>query len=358
MYEKLTEFSAVYKAYRKTAKGKHSYAEVISYESSLHMHLWYLQQRLFLRQFTLGKYHKFMIYDPKVREIQALSFSDRVFQQLLCEEILKPYLDNRLIYDNAACREGKGTHFALNRFTIFLRDHFKNHGTEGYILKFDIRKYFDSIDHEILKGKLSKFPDEEVKELLYHIVDSFEKSPGKGLPMGNQSSQWFALYYLDRLDRFIKENLRVKHYVRYMDDGVLVLESRESARECLRLMREVLAEDKLEFNEKTQIFPITQGCDFLGWHFYLTDSGKVIKKLRNSNKKRFKRRIKAYQKKYESGEMDFDDISKRLKSYRGHLKYGHTYKLRKHIYGRMVFVRQHPEKQDEEIYNYQMIMED
>ena len=212
MYETMTEFENIYHAYRSTAKGKHDKNEVVRYESNLHMQLWWLKERMDKEAFVIGGYHKFMIYDPKERQIQALSFSDRVFQHLLCDNVLKPYFEPRLIYDNAACREGKGTHFAMKRFEENLRDFYKKHGSQGYLLKFDIRKYFDSIDHEVLKEKLVKFPDKRVLKLLYEIIDSYENEAGKGLPMGNQSSQWFALYYLDRLDRVIKEKLRVKYY--------------------------------------------------------------------------------------------------------------------------------------------------
>ena len=338
-YQQLTEFSNIYQAYRQTAKGKHSKSDVISYEGNLHMHLWWLQQRLEARQYQIGRYQKFMIYDPKEREIQALPFSDRVFQHLLCDNILMPYFEPRLIYDNAACRVGKGTHFAMDRLENFMRKYYRQHGAEGYILKFDIRKYFASIDHEVLKRKLEHYPDEEVKRLLYHIIDSYEAKAGKGLPMGNQSSQWFALYYPDHLDRLIKEKLQIKYYVRYMDDGVLLCESKEYLKQCLRQMSELVREERLEFNEKTQIFPISQGVDFLGWHFYLTDTGKVIKRLRTSNKKRFKRRMKLYQKRYARNEMSFTDITRSVRSYNGHLMHGHTWKLRKQIYANLVFTK-------------------
>ena len=348
MYERLTEFDNIYRAYRQSAKGKHHKNEVIQYESNLHMQLWYLQERLKNRAYEPSGYHKFMIYDPKEREIQALSFADRVFQHLLCDTILRPYFEPRLIYDNAACRQGKGTHFALKRLEQFFRDHYKKYGAEGYILKFDIRKYFPSIDHEVLKEKLARFPDEEVKTLLYFIIDSYAADIGKGLPMGNQSSQWFALYYLDRLDRLIKEKLRIKGYVRYMDDGVLIHESKEYLQECLRQMQDLIAEEKLEFNQKTQIFPISQGVDFLGWRFYMTDTGKIIRRLRTSNKKRFKRRLKAFQKQYADGTKTLDEITQSLNSYRGHLKYGHTWKLRKHVYKNFVLSRHKEERREEE----------
>lgn len=229
--------------------------------------------------------------------------------------------------------------FAIERLEKFLREHYRKHRYNGYILKFDIRKYFNSVNHDRLKDKLKNFPDEDVKKLLYHIIDSYEYTPGKGLPMGNQSSQWFALYYLDRLDRLIKENLHIKHYVRYMDDGVLLCDSKEYLRKCLEQMKELIAEDDVEFNEKTQIFPMSQGVDFLGWHLYLTDTGKVIKRFRASNKKRFKRRMKLYQKKYTAREMTFEEITRSVVSYNGHLKHDNTWRLRKHIYSNLVFTK-------------------
>ena len=141
-----------------------------------------------------------------------------------------------------------------------------------------------------------------------------------------------SLYYLDRLDRLIKEKLQIRGYVRYMDDGVLIHESKAYLKKCLKQMKDLVSEEKLEFNQKTQIFPISQGVDFLGWHFYLTESGKVIRKLRTSNKKRFKRRLKAFQKQYADGTKTLNEITQSLNSYQGHLKHGHTWKLQKHVY--------------------------
>lgn len=344
MYELTTDFFDIYDAYKKTAKGKRKKNEVVKYENNLHMQLWYLKQRLDTGSFSISGYHRFMIHDPKEREIQALSFADRVFQHLLCDKVLKGYFEPRLIFDNAACREGKGTHFAMDRLNKFLLEHYKKHGSKGYILKFDIKKYFNSIDHEALKKKLSGFPNENVKKLLYDIIDSYDFSPGKGLPMGNQTSQWFALYYLDRLDRFIKEKLQIKHYVRYMDDGIIVHEDKEFLKEALRRMRELIAEDKLEFNSKTQIFPISQGADFLGFRFYLTDTGKVIRRVRTSSKKRFKRRLKILKKLFNDYKIDSKQAHIIINSYIAHLKHGNTWKLRKKILSEAVFT--HPSNAD------------
>lgn len=187
---------------------------------------------------------------------------------------------------------------------------------------------------------LRRFPDKEVLAFLYQIIDSYNADTGKGLPMGNQSSQWFALYYLNQIDRIIKEKYKIKHYTRYMDDLILLHEDKEHLKTCLAEIRAFAAEKlKLEFNEKTQIFPVSEGVDYLGWRFYLTDTGKVIRRLRTSNKRRFKRRLKAFREKYRNGEMDLDAIKRSLASYDGHLQHGHTWKLKTKVYGNFVLTK-------------------
>lgn len=339
-YEKIYQFENLYRAYRLTARGKRSKGEAVAFELDLAHNLWALHDELEARQYRPSRYHSFMIYDPKKREIQALAFRDRVVQHSLCDNVLRPYFEPRLIYDCAACREGKGTHFVMRRLAGFLREFYKSHGTRGYFLKCDVRKFFDSIDHDALKYLLRRFPDRETKAFLYAIIDGYHADTGKGLPMGNQSSQWFALYYLDRIDRIIKEKYRIKYYTRYMDDLILLHESKEKLRECLTEISRVAEEElKLEFNQKTQIFPVSEGVDYLGWRFYVTDSGKVILRLRTSNKRRFKRRLKAFREKYRRGELELEDIQRSLASYSGHLRHGHTWKLQSRVYGGFVLTR-------------------
>ncbi|MDO4962074.1 MAG: RNA-directed DNA polymerase [Eubacteriales bacterium] len=339
-YENIYGFSNLYNAYRMAARGKRNAPDIIRFELDLAQNLWRLHEELKDRTYRPSGYYRFMIYDPKKREIQASYFRDRVLQHSLCDNILRPYFENRLIYDCAACRQGKGTHFAMRRLSEFLRKFYSQHGTNGFFLKCDVRKYFDSVDHEVLKQRLENFPDERMRDLLYMIIDSHNADTGKGLPLGNQTSQWFALYYLDPVDRLIKEQYRIKYYTRYMDDLVLIHEDKEYLKEVLAGVRD-FADQKLhlEFNQKTQIFPLSQGVDYLGWHFYLTDTGKIIKKLRSSNKQRFKRRLKAFARKYAQEEMTSEEIRRSLVSYNGHLKHGHTWKLRRHIYTQFVLRR-------------------
>lgn len=340
-YEKICSFENLYRAHQAARRGKRNTTEVIEFELNLAERLTELSERLRSHTYQPDGYYHFYVYEPKKRSIHALKYADRVVQHCICDEVLSKCLEKRLIYDNAACRIGKGTHFAMYRLTGFLQKHYREHGAKGYFLKCDIRKYFDHIDHQILKDRLCRaVNDTDVLELLYRIIDSYEVTPGKGLPLGNQSSQWFALYYLDGLDRLVKERLGIRYYSRYMDDCILVHEDKQYLKQCLHKMRAYVENElKLEFNEKTQIYPIRNGAEYLGFHFYLSETGKVIRKLKPQAKKRYKHRLKQLQQEYSEGKVQLADISRTLTSYAGHLSHGHTYYLRRNTMKSFVLQR-------------------
>lgn len=340
-YEKICDFQNLFKAHKKARLGKRHKKDVILFEANLSENLWNIKNSLENHTYKVGGYKKFLIYDPKKREIQALSYYDRIVQHVLCDEVLTPFFDKRLIYDNCACRIGKGNHFALDRLSCFMKQHYKNYGANGYVLKCDIKKYFSSIHHQVLKNQLEKIiPDKNILKLLFNIIDSYEHSTNRGLPMGNQTSQIFALFYLNSIDRFIKENLKIKHYIRYMDDMVLLCNNKSYLKHSLNMLTDLVENNlSLSFNEKTQIFPIQNGVDFLGFHFYLTSTGKIVKKLRNSSKIRMKKRLKKLQTDYSKGKIEIENVNLTLASYSGHLKHGHTYKLKKKLFSNLVFTR-------------------
>ncbi len=350
-YEMIHGFEQLYQAHRMAKRGKRYAEEVMQFEYNLSDGLVRLQYELRNGLYRIRPYQPFKVYDPKERVIYAPDYRDRIVQHSLCDNIIEPAYDKRLIYDNAASRKNKGTHFAINRLTGFMREHYRRYGSEGYILKCDIRKYFDSIDHRIMYEILKRTGifDEKLLWLFRMILGSYHTEFGRGLPLGNQTSQWFALIYLDRMDRIVKEKLRVKHYTRYMDDCVLVHPDKAFLKNCLEVMTEhVEKERKLEFNQKTQITPMAQGVDYLGFHFYLTDTGKVIRKLRSRNKVRMKRKLRHMKKAYSCGRAELEDIKRSLASYKGHLSHGHTYRLRKNISSNLVLhrnVQEHIRKQ-------------
>ena len=329
-FDSLWNFQNLYRAHRKARLGKRHKREVILFEKNLAMNLTSLSRSIRDGSYRMSGYYRFCVYEPKKRNISALHYRDRVVQHCLCDELLGPLLGKRLIYDNAACRIGKGLSFALRRLTGFLTEHYRHHGNQGYFLRCDIRKYFDSVDHEILKEKLRRITaDERLLSFLDCIIDSYETAPGKGLPMGNQTSQWFSVYYLDSFDRLIKEEFQVKHYLRYMDDCVLIHHDRE----FLQRLKDTLAAFlevrlKLSFNAKTQIFPVKNGVDFLGFNFRLSDTGKVVRRVRPQTKRRFRRRLKECVKLYAVAKISAKDALATVNSYNAHLKQGHTGRLR------------------------------
>lgn len=322
IFEKIFSYENLYKAHRVARLGKRHKKEVIEFELNLSKNIWELFYDIKYGRYVVDGYHKFMIYDPKEREIQAISYRDRIVQHCLCDNYLTPQLDRKLIYDNSACRKKKGVHFALKRVRYFMCEHYKKHGNSGYFVKIDVKKYFASIDHEILKAKLKKIiADEKILGLLNKIIDSYNSDLNKGLPMGNQTSQSFALLYLNDLDHFIKEKLQVKFYERYMDDMLLVVKDKKSARICLMKIYKELKSVNLIPNAKSQIIAIKNGINFLGWRLFFIRNGKILQKILSNSKKRILG--KSYSSRQESA------IKKRqiLASYKGHLKYGNANNL-------------------------------
>ena len=337
--EEIFSLSNLYAAHRAAKRCKRGKEEVIKYELNLAYNLCRARERA--KSYRPGKYKEFTVYEPKERLIQALHYSDRVVQHALCDNLLAPYLETRLIEDNVACRKGKGTHYGLKRLTEHLRRHFSHFDNKGWCLKVDVRKYFASIDHEVLKGMLARERfDPDVLQLMFRVIDSYNKDEGVGLPIGNQTSQNFALLYLDKLDRFVKERARVKGYVRYMDDMILLHEDREKLRQTLHGMEQIARRDlKLEFNEKTQITPLRNGIDFLGWHFSLTKTGKVIRRLRQASKRRIFARMTKLRKDYSRGLVTVEQKDASIASIMGHLGHGNAHKLLCEILKRAVFQR-------------------
>ncbi|MDL2220828.1 RNA-directed DNA polymerase [Eubacteriales bacterium OttesenSCG-928-N14] len=347
-YEAMSSFEALQAAHKKARCCKRYKPEVMAFEQDLNTNLITLCRELADGSYRLPPYQTFMVHEPKRREICCLPYRDRVVQRSLCDNVLIPYFAPRLVYDNCACQKGKGTHFGLYRVSGFLREHYHRHGTQGWILKGDITRYFYSIDAQRLKDMvLPRVADGQVNALLEEIINSGAQD-GKGIPLGNQTSQWFALWYLDGLDRLVTEKLRVRHYSRYMDDFVLIHPDRDYLKQCLAEIRTHVEGLGLELNPKTQILPVKNGVDYLGFHLYLTDTGQVVRKLRQNSKKNMKRRLEVYKRQYAEGVLDVADVNQRLACWVGHAKHGHTWHLRKEIYRRAVFQRGPEEKQTED----------
>lgn len=271
-------------------------------------------------------YNGFEIFEPKHRLIKSIKYRDKVVQKAFCDNALTPIVEDILIYDNFACRKGKGTHAAIDRTKKFLRRAYFENGTSFYVLKCDVEKYFDSINHDTLINKINRFPlDDELKRLLIDTIKSV--GGGIGLPLGNQTSQILSIFYLDSLDKFIKRKLGIKFYLRYMDDFILFSNDKAYLQYCKRRINEHLATLGLSLNDKSNIFPIKNGFDFLGFHFYLKKTGKIIMKVRRVSKERMRRKLKKFEELVVSGEMEAEDVKRSYNSWRGHVLHGDTYYL-------------------------------
>lgn len=252
-------------------------------------HILALHADLRNRTYRHGPYKHFKISDPKPRDIHKASVRDRLLHHALYRK-LYPFFDRTFIADSFSCRFEKGTHRAMNRFRAFAYKSGKNHTRTCFVLKCDIRKFFANIDHGILFSVLSRYiPDTDIVDLLRNIVESFSSGkPGIGLPLGNLTSQLFVNIYMNEFDRFVKHKLKVKYYIRYADDFVLLSDDKVELERLLPLIREFLSDWlKLSLHpDKIFIKTLASGVDFLGWvHF---PDHRI---LRTSTKKRMFRHL-------------------------------------------------------------------
>ncbi|MBE7074681.1 MAG: reverse transcriptase [Clostridiales bacterium] len=319
-FEDVFNFKNLYEAHLRARKCKRHKREVVDFEVNLAQNLTKLEKSLQDGTYKIQGYKRFMIYDPKEREIQALSYYDRIVQNCLCYNFMVPVYCKKLIYDNAACQKGKGTHFARARLERFLHDYYKKYGYQGYVLKVDIKKYFNNINHQILKQIFSTIYDFKLKDLVFNIIDSFEYSPNKGVPMGNQTSQIFALLYLNNLDRIIKTKFKIKYYIRYMDDLILIHSNKQNLIEVYNYINLYVQKVKIELNKKSKIFAFKNGIDFLGVKYKLLKTGKLLKKMKRQSKDRMLKRIKFLHEQFFEKIINKQILKMSLAGFKGNIK--------------------------------------
>lgn len=347
IWPEVASFGNLLKAYLKARKGKQSAPSVAEFTLNLEAELLALQRELTNFTYRPGHYRLFTIYERKKRQIAAAPFRDRVVHHAVMN-IIEPPIDRRFIFDSYACRQGKGVHAAVNRYQQWSRKY-------PYVLKTDIEQYFPSIDHDILKAKLRRYlKDRYVLALLDRIIDTVPAATGRkgvcyfpgddlltptehttGLPIGNLTSQFFANLYLDAVDHFIKEQLQVRAYLRYVDDLVILGKDKAQLHEIRERIRERLAEDRLRLHpRKAHIYHTARGIDLFGYQVF-----PHKRKLRNDNGHAFHRRFRQMARRYQDGSLDWEEIHPRVRSWIGHAIHGETEGLRKTLFGSTVFNR-------------------
>lgn len=353
-YQNLLDIEKIMDVYHTIRLNSKHKDKIFVFELFFSCNLFSIYEVLKSKKYRHGKYNIFLLKAPKYRVIMSEQMSDKIVNHLVSKYVLFPILEPRLIPMNVATREGIGTEKGIYYIKKYIH-HLKQKHEKFYVLKCDISKYFYSIDHEILLDKISRvIRDPDILELLKEIINStnqsyvnkniyslvrdeierlekkninvssrieeLEKIPcyfrGKGLPIGNMTSQILAIYYLNDLDHFIKEKLHIKYYVRYMDDFVLMHGDREYLKFCYQEIEKKLKELKLSFNKKTQIIEIHQGFTFLGYRFVLRGM-KLYVLLPAKSKRRIKRKLKYLEKHHPSNEEAV------LASYRGYFQRCH-----------------------------------
>jgi len=307
-FEDIISIDNLLSAWLEFVVGKKKKSDVQIFAAALSDNILQLHEDLVNKTYQHGNYYQFNISDPKPRNISKASVRDRLLHHAIYR-ILYPYFDQTFIYDSYSCRVSKGTHKAIKRFySMFLEASNYNRKT-CWVLKLDIKKFFASIDHQVLKDILARdIPDQNILWLLSNIVDSF--SPG--LPLGNLTSQLLVNVYMNEFDQFIKHKLKAKHYIRYADDFVILSHDQEELVNQLATIQEFL-QTKLKLilhPNKICLKTFASGVDFLGWVNFPTH-----RVLRTATKRRMMKRIRA------------NPTNETLQSYLGLLGHGNTAKI-------------------------------
>lgn len=323
LFEKIIDEDNLYKAYKSVRRGSNKYhIEAIKFSNNETYNLKLLRDSLIHKTYKYSEYSKFYVYEPKERLIYAPSFIDKVVQ-IATNNILKEIYNKCFIFDSYGSIDNKGTHKCVEKISSNLRKAKYFYGDDACILKLDIKKFFYTIDRDILKNIYrKKIKCKDTLWLIDLIIDSADQIDKLGLPLGNTLSQLSANIYLNELDQYIKRVLRVKYYVRYMDDMILILKNKNEAKIIKSRLKIYLGSKlKMQLNEnKSKIFPISQGVNAIGFKIYTTH-----RLLRNNSKKKIKRKCKAIPNLIINKHVKILKIEQILNSWLGHAKHGNNH---------------------------------
>lgn len=319
-FDECLTFKKMLEAHERAKQGKFSKSEIIIFEMDLETNLIRIINDIKNNKYKFGEYREFIIYEPKERIIKSLPYRDRVVHQWFVEEFIKPYFYPRFIKDTYACLDNKGTHKAVKEMQKKLKRMSKEcEGRNYYILKCDIKKYFYNIDKNILINILSKrIKDKKILDFAKVVLDD---GSDIGIPIGNYTSQYFANIYLNELDHYVKETLRIKYYGRYMDDFILLLKTKEEAKKYLVLLEKFVLEHlNLEFNSKSIYFKSNRGLDFCGYRIYETH---IL--LRKRFKNKVNKSLKKWKYLFKNKKLYLEKYHMSWNSYKGHASHANSY---------------------------------
>lgn len=330
LYPQIIEFSNLYQAWRKAAKGKRGCVAAATFEMNLSDNLIYLQQELSEQSWQPGQYKSFTIQDPKTRLVSAAPFRDRVVHHALCN-VTEEIFENTFIGDSFANRKGKGTHAALDKAQAYMRRF-------PYVLQCDLKQFFPSVDHAVMESLLNrKIIDVKTRWLMRQIIQSgdgihtsvgvFSGKRPHGLPIGNLTSQFWANVLLNELDQFVKRELRCKGYLRYVDDFLLFADNKKQLWYWKSAIIDKLKYLRLEMHHKSStVFPVSNGVPFLGFRLF-----PEYRRLKRRNGINFQRRLQRYYREYQRGDLSREDLNSRIEGWVAHAKKADTWGLRRRL---------------------------
>jgi RNA-directed DNA polymerase len=319
LIDKIADLENLRLAFWKAKKGKGGKEDVLAFGKNMDKHLLAISDEILNGSVSVGSYRYFKVYDPKERLICAADFSERVLHHAIMN-VCGPLFEKFQIYDSYATRSGKGQFAALSRVKGWVKD-------GVWFCKLDVRKYFDNISHEVLYGQLcGKFKDWRLLSIFRQIIDSYSTEQGRGVPIGNLTSQYFANFYLAYLDHYVKEKLRVRKYVRYMDDIIMLHSCKDY---LINLSRDVhcYCENKLRLKLKPLCLNGAEsGIPFLG--FVIFPDGV---RLNKGSKKRFLRKNRLYAEKLRRGEWSQKDYARHAEPLLAFTRFANTLNFRRGV---------------------------
>lgn len=325
--EKVIGFDALYESMCKCKKGvmwKDSTAGFVLNGIERTMNL---EEQLHNGAYKARPTVNFRIYAPKPRDIASITFRDRVYQRSLNDNAVYPIMSNSFILDNYACQKGKGTDAARNRLKEFLHRYFRKHGCVGYVAQFDIHGYYPNMNHAMTEELFQEKLPTEVAERVVEILRN-QYNGEKGYNPGSQLIQIAGISVLDKFDHFVKEQLHAKFYIRYMDDFMIISDSKDYLADCMEKMEKELNKLHFELNpKKTRIYNLSDGIEFLGFDYHLTETGKVLMFVRSANVKRERKKLRRLVEKSKKGCIPRDKVDESYAAWRNHASKGSSFKL-------------------------------
>ncbi|MBS0615368.1 MAG: group II intron reverse transcriptase domain-containing protein [Verrucomicrobia bacterium] len=327
-FDQMVSLDHLFQSWNYFRRGKGKRKDVQQFERHLEDNIFELQLDLQTLQYQHGPYHQFFVFDPKERHISGASVRDQLVHQAIYT-ILTDLFDRKFIFHSLSSRLQKGTHIGIDHLHRMIRKVSANGKKPCFALKMDIRRFFDNIDHQILKKLIQKnLHDEKILHLVGTIIDSFNTQNSShsavGIPLGNVTSQLFANIYLHELDMFIKQTLHERYYLRYCDDFIFLSPNEHHLKSLIPIVEKFLLEKlRLELHPKKIILrKLNQGIDFVGYVLF-----SKYRLVRATTKRRIKKRLKETYEQYLEGKIDANFMDQRLQSYLGILSHANQHTL-------------------------------